>query len=117
MLKNITPTAGEKVLVQRRRDEYSRHAAVAMYPWAQGVSTFRFGQWERGEVEAPNIDIGQLQDYEVCLLLRRRAKVSQMSVAQGLSYCRYWVNLMEQGKKPCDSLVEYWEKRPNVEER
>ncbi len=50
-----------------------------------------------------------LEAFERCLLYRRRTGKSQAVVAKGIKLSRYWVNRMERGLAPCDTLLWYWE--------
>lgn len=52
-----------------------------------------------------NMDLTQS---EICFLLRRRLEKTQKACADEMGISRYWFNMMEQGKAPCKSLVEYW---------
>lgn len=45
---------------------------------------------------------------ERCVLLRRRINMTQAELAEALGCCRYWVILMEQGKRDPKRLLDYW---------
>jgi DNA-binding XRE family transcriptional regulator len=47
--------------------------------------------------------------HERCLIMRRRCKKTQTTVAKELGCSRYWLNQMELGKVSCDTLLWYWE--------
>lgn len=98
-------TAGERLLIDRRRRGDTQVAAANRH----GVSPFIYGQMERDVAEAPSINIGQLKPHERCLLYRRRAGFTQARVAKDLKCCRWWLNQMERGQVPCDTLLWYWE--------
>lgn len=52
-----------------------------------------------------NMDLTQS---EICFLLRRRLEKTQKACADEMGISRYWFNMMEQGKAPYKTLVEYW---------
>lgn len=60
-------------------------------------------------VEMERMDVLPLAPHERCLLYRRRAGKTQAAIAEELKCCRYWVNQMERGEVPSDTLLWYWE--------
>jgi len=99
-------TSGERLLIDRRRRTERQEAAALRL----GVSRAVYGAWEREtRSDGPPVKIGRLKVHERCLLYRRRVGCTQAAVADGLRCSRFWVNLMEQGRAPCDDLLWYWE--------
>ena len=98
-------TRAETLLIKRRRLSESQVAAAKRH----AVSYTLYSKWERGLVDSPKEKVLPLKDHERCLLYRRRASSTQADVAQDLRCCRYWLNQMERGEQPCDTLLWYWE--------
>lgn len=113
MLKKLTPTAGELLLVWRKREELNQGSMAARF----NVNRTRWGRWERGEdtstVEAP-LGVEQLLDHEKCMLLRRRSGITQGELAKTIGVSRWWLNQMESGKADPARLVTFWENRDEV---
>lgn len=99
-------TAGERLLIRRKRENWSQAQAAAFY----GVTFSTYARWERDERgDPPQLNIGVLlKPHERCLLHRRRAGLEQAPVAQELGVSRFWLNKMERGKIPCELLLAYW---------
>ena len=100
---------GESLIIDRRRKEETQTQAAKRL----GVSYSRYSLWER-DILADNVPdiivpLNSLQPFEDCFIYRRRAKITQAKVAQDLDCCRNWVNLMERGLAPVDTLKWYWE--------
>ncbi len=108
MLEKIKLTQGEMMLVLRRRsgDNQAQAAKKLRIP----KRTYR--DWEL-DYEEPRRkikgDIGGLDSYEHCFLLRRRGGWTQEEIAGDMGVCRWWYNQMERGVVPSGELVEYWE--------
>lgn len=51
----------------------------------------------------------KLAPHEWCRVMRWRAGKTQREVADDLRMSKSWVNYMENGKQPCDTLLWYWE--------
>lgn len=60
-------------------------------------------------VTVPEVD--KLSQDEICLLLRRRAEMTQEECAELIGVTRFWFNQMETGKVPLSDLVDFWEGR------
>lgn len=96
---------GETLRLKRRRlGETQAQAAERL-----GVDFTVYGRWERGDSAAPRARLGKVQDHERCLIYRLRANFTQQRVANDLKRCRWWINMLERGKQPCDELLWYWE--------
>lgn len=108
MLEELELTRSERVLVWRRRSGLGQKEAALEH----GVSHRRWGRWERG-LEEPKIDkeVGRLAVFEQLLVLRKRRKVSQQSVAEALGCTRAWVQMMETGQSSSEQLQVYWKER------
>jgi transcriptional regulator len=50
----------------------------------------------------------ELSETEACFLIRRRLGKTQREDAEELGVSRFWFSMMEQGKAPHKTLVEYW---------
>ena len=99
-------TAGERLLVARRREGLSQTQAARKH----GVTRRVYGGWERDDRPgAPSVRVGRLETHERCLLYRRRVGWTQERVARDLRCCRWWLNQMERGDAPVDELLWYWE--------
>lgn len=102
-------TAGEKLLIDRRRNGRTQADAARHYD----VGRFRYGLWERDKQVGgvPNVIVrsARLDPWERCLIYRHRSGKTQEEIAKGLKMSRYWINKMERGEEPCDSLLWYWE--------
>jgi DNA-binding XRE family transcriptional regulator len=100
-------TAPERLAILRRRDGMNQDAAAR----AHGVSRSTYSRWELGLTDCPIISasILRLRPHERCFVYRRRAGYLQKDVAAQIGCSRYWVNLMETGEVPCDSLLWFWE--------
>ena len=98
-------TVGERLLIDRRRRGETQGEAAARH----GVSPFIYGQMERDKIDGPRVKVRRLEAHERCLLYRRRSDKTQAQVAKDLKCCRWWLNQMERGLVPCDTLVWYWE--------
>lgn len=104
---NPKVTDGDQLLVRRMRNGETQGQAADRL----GVSRRLYGEWERDKVKPPRRavpDITIFHTHERCLLLRRKAGLTQEDVAHAIGACRYWVNQMEQGKAPVEALREYW---------
>lgn len=104
LLENLT--AGEKLLILRRRKDLKQHEAALEF----NVPASTYGKWERNQVKnIPEVEIGDLSANERCLLYRKRSNTKQEQIATKLKCSRYWVNKMERGLANCDELLWYWE--------
>lgn len=100
-------TLREKALVFRRRLEISQGAMAAIC----GVHREAYGQFERDEgreLNFPAPAVEPLEDHEKCFIHRRRSGWTQEACASRMGITRYWFNLMELGKAPCELLVKFW---------
>ena len=99
-------TNSETLVIKRRRLGENQTAAAQRY----NVTYVGYSKFERGiGDDIPRENIRKLEDSERCFLYRRRCGFTQATVAKDLQVCRYWLNLMERGEKPCDPLIWYWE--------
>jgi len=95
------------MILYRRRLEISQSEMAALF----GVHREKYGMFERGEISELKADrpaLGSLQDHEVCFIYRRRSGWTQEQSAALIGITRYWFNLMELGKAPCDPLKNFW---------
>jgi DNA-binding XRE family transcriptional regulator len=101
-------TPAEQMVITRRRFGLSQQCMAD----ALNTSLYRIQQVESGNCAPPSDfkpDSDPLSGAERAFIMRRRSGKTQSFVAKDLGICRYWVNLMELGKKPCDELLWYWE--------
>lgn len=101
----------ETLLIGRLRRGLSQDGAAARF----GVPVKIYRSWERsrpprGRAWAVEPDRPTAQ--ERCLVLRRRAGLTQAQVARHLGCSRWWVNQMENGNAPVRALAEFWRGRP-----
>ena len=95
----------ETLVIKRRRRGENQTDAAQRY----NTNYTAYSKWERGLNECPKREIiRKLENHELCFLYRRRKNVTQASVADELNVCRYWLNQMERGEKPCSALLQYW---------
>ena len=98
-------TKGEEVQLIRRAHNKSQEKMAN----AAGVSTHELRLWEADK--SLNKATSLLLPHEFCFIKRRRAGLSQEQVAKKLKVCRYWLRLMETGKRDCTELLKYWSKK------
>lgn len=106
---SIALTNGELLLLRRKRDGLTQTQTAELYH----VTPKLYGQWERDQTTAPFTMVGwarrlPLKPHERCLILRRRKRLTQATVARHMHCSRWWLNRMEQGKAPSDDLEVYW---------
>lgn len=108
MATGLTPTAGELLLLDRRRRGYNQVEAAAMY----GVRPDRYRDWEADrrttDQPKPRSRVGRLTLREQCFLLRRRAGKTQRELAEEIGLTRVWVHKMEEGSAPVARLCQFW---------
>lgn len=105
--ETFTLTSSEQLLLWRRRKEWKQGHAAAYY----GVSPFIYKITESGRTKGFNIGnlpLGEIKDYEKCLILRRRAKLTQREIANQIGCSVYWLRLQETGCVAAPKLIEYW---------
>ncbi len=97
----------ECMILYRRRLEISQSQMAALFK----VHREKYGMFERGvicELKADRPALGSLQEHEKCFIFRRRSGWTQEQCAELMGITRYWFNLMELGKAPCDPLKKFW---------
>jgi DNA-binding XRE family transcriptional regulator len=100
-------TRSERLFIERRRLGESQEQAA----WRHGISLNIYEQMERGQRAIPNDLMPRIGDSEVherCVVLRRRAQLTQDDVAQSVGCSVRWIQLMERGERPCALLREFW---------
>lgn len=102
----ITPTKGESLFLARRRAGINQVEAAQRH----GVHVDKYREWEADErtKDQPWARLGALKINEVCVLLRRRAGITQRQLAETMGCTRLWINQMERGEAPADRLREHW---------
>jgi len=104
----------ERILLQRRRHGLTQAQAADRFKIPRHIyariengkpvvtrKLENLVEWMKGPFVA--------QDHERCLIMRERCGKTQDEVAADLKCSRYWLNRMETGKEPCDTLLWYWE--------
>lgn len=103
-------TTGERFLIDRmRREETQAEAAQRLDIGVTKKNCFLLENDNYAFMTglmAPAVK--QLTGQEACVLLRRRAEMTQAEVAEAISRSRYWVNKMERGTESCEELIQYW---------
>lgn len=101
------PTPAEALLIVRRRKGLNQMEMAKLLK----VSMRRYTGWEYATRthDCPEVAVLPLKNHEVCLLYRRRSKMSVKQVARELNCTPYWITLMERGQGNCSRLLEYWE--------
>lgn len=104
-------TVGEALLIARRRSGESQETVARRL----GVTRNVYGRIERDDEDVTSgiqlPELGELTQEEICLLLRRRAGLTQEECADKISVTRFWFNQMETGKVSSSELVKFWESR------
>ncbi len=112
MLKLADLTAGERLLLERRRNGETQAQAARRH----GVSRYCYRAWEDDSVSTgqPRPALRRLQPYEICYLLRRRNGQSLADFAADAGISPWWVTQMESGRAPLQRLQEYWQEAPSA---
>ena len=105
-------TKAEKMVVARKRLKQSQRQRSEIL----GVPFGRYRQWESGvenlleDFKCPDTSIKEsdLYEYEICMLKRRRAGLTQSKIARLLGVTAVWVRKMEAGDGNVKRLKEYW---------
>ena len=104
-------TVGEALLIARRRSGESQETVARRLGMTRNV----YGRVERDDEDVTSgiqlPELGELTQEEICLLLRRRAGLTQEECADKISVTRFWFNQMETGKVSSSELVKFWESR------
>lgn len=102
----IKPTKGESLFIARRRKNINQSEAAEHF----GVHVDIYREWEadRRVKDQPWQRLGNLKFHEVCVILRRRKKWTQLQLADRIGCTRLWVVQMEAGEAPADRLRDFW---------
>ncbi len=106
-MKRLTLTAGERLLIDRRRSRLTQREAAK----AWDVSRYQYRIWEVRSEDPPSVELGLIWNHERCYLLRIRAGIEQKDLAVKLGVSRWWLCRMEYGEAPIDALVEWWNRK------
>tara|TARA_R110000851_G_scaffold120002_1_gene248069 strand:- start:9403 stop:9732 length:330 start_codon:yes stop_codon:yes gene_type:complete len=104
MLRATELTAGERLLISRRRSEQTIADAAAYH----ATTEYRYRRWERDEEKGPDMRTGRLKFHEQSVIMRRRANASVAEFARLLDVSPWWLRQMETGEAPDDRLRDYW---------
>lgn len=97
-------TNSETLVIWRRREGLSRGAAAAKL----GLGPKVYIESEQGIRKPKRMTLGHLKHHERCFIVRTRQGLTQEEVADKIGVSRYWVNLMENGKRDCARLMEFF---------
>lgn len=103
----IKTTKGESLFLWRRRQGLSQPEAAAQFK----VSVDTYREWEadqRTKDQPRQLLGGALKPHEVCVIKRRREKLTQREVGRRMGCTRLWVHQMEAGQGPVERLREFW---------
>lgn len=103
-MKRIVLTAGERLLIDRRREGQSQRQAAES--WA--VSRYQYRLWEVKGEDTPSVDLGTVWNHEKCYIKRLRAGIEQRDLAERIKVSRWWLCQMEHGEVGSKVLVDYW---------
>lgn len=105
MLTTRDLSPGERLLVERRREDKNQTEAADAY----SISEWQYRQCEADRSDMiPAPPIGKLQPHEACVLMRRRAGMKRTELSKALGISDWWLTRMERGQIPADRIVEYW---------
>ena len=100
-------TRGERLYIWRRRENMSQAQAAEIW----GVARNEYRSWENDEAESPAgvcPNLGVLETFESCVILRRRNNASVSDTAEAIGVSRQWLRKMEIGEAPTERLTSYW---------
>ncbi len=104
-------TVGERLLIARRRSNESQETVARRFDMTRNT----YGRLERDDEDLHSgislPELGELTQEEICILLRRRAGLTQEECADKIGVTRFWFNQMEMGKVSSSDLVKFWESR------
>jgi DNA-binding XRE family transcriptional regulator len=104
-------STGERLRVARRREGQSIGEAAAKH----GVSVYAYRAWETDQASdddpAPIVSLGTLAPYEAAFVLRWRADMTVVDLADEIGVSPWWLTQMEKGRAPFERLVDYWRRR------
>lgn len=113
VVAELSLTAGEKVLLDRRRRGINQEDMAQ----ALGIPRRKLMAIERGRVEPSTTPIlEELEPYEACLILRRRAGMTLTDMSEKIRMSRWWICRMERGTVNYQPLVKYWENESGAAE-
>lgn len=99
-------TRGERLFIWRRRKGINQEHAA--YRFKVHVDIYRDWERDKREKDQPSMNAGSLSISETCVILRRRAGMTQRELADKMEITRLWVIQMEDGVAPIDRLRRYW---------
>lgn len=98
-------TNGEKLFLDRRRSGNTRVQAAKKWK----VSKNEYIIWEKNDSESiPFVKMNDVTSIEMCVIQRKRWKITQDHLAKELNLSRSWVNQMEKGSSEPARLIFYW---------
>lgn len=104
LIKTSDLSRGEKLLVERRREEQTQAQAAKR----RRVSLYIYRKWETDVEQGPLTKVGRLEPHEQCVIMRRREEQTAADLAEELGVCRWWLCQMEKGVVPHEDLVAHW---------
>jgi len=98
---------GERLVVWRHRKGWSQEAAAQCCH----VSTSTYRRYEHDHYQdrsTPYVTLQTLTETEQCLVLRRRAGLTQAQVAEQIGRSRWFVNMVENGQLASGLVARYF---------
>lgn len=101
-------TAGERLRIHRRREGLTQAQAAAKL--AMPLGSYKLAEDDDAPDcwDIPRPAVGRLQDHEYCFLRRRREGLTLDDLAPKVGVTKWWLCLMEKGKAPVNTLMQYW---------
>jgi len=101
-------TKSERLIVERRRRGNTPKAEAAR----RKMSIHTYKRFEKrdtyNEINFHGKYFAPLGIFEICHLLRKRAKKTGTVVACEMGVSKGWISLMERGIRPMGALINYW---------
>lgn len=110
LVKLSTLSRGERLRINRRRWGFTQAAEARR-------CRMSLGAYKLAEADGPQARkirppaLRRLKDYEACLILRRRAGLTLGDLSERIQLSKWWLCLIEQGKAPVATLLNYWAPR------
>lgn len=121
LMKASDLSSGERLFLLRRRSGLTQARAAHLL----GVGVDKYVEYESDQrqpesavvdgkvvkIKRGNVPVGTVEDSEVCVILRRRSGMLQKELADLMGVSRIWINFMENGARPCHTLIEFWRQK------
>ena len=108
MLTIVGMTHGQTLRIQRRREKKTQ--AQAAQQLGMPLDSYKQAEADKApecwDIAFPEVD--ELTGPEYCFLMRRRAGLTLAELAPMVGVRKEHICLMEKGKAPPKTLIEYW---------